>query len=403
LTFIDRTRCGGKLGNNQFVLEKLTSRTQMNILFSRASTSLDNTIDRAAGEATMRIRYCLGILSILVLSVCASQVVAPLAAGAAQSYTIQDIGVGDAVKASGPNLSGQMTVRRGFSAARSSRNGPGELAEEIGLLPGGGHTTTNGINDLGETVGSANSDNSVRAVLWNKNGGLRDLGTLPGDNAAEAFGTNNRGDVVGYSSGPADTRAFLWTKKDGMQNLGTLPGGVFSKAFAISDNGLVVGMSGSQVGTRAVLWDPGKPVRDLGTLPGDTTSEAFAVTNSGSVVGYSRGAVIMRAFLWTAQSGMQALDPLPGGNVTRAVALNEKGEVVGTSGSFQSTRAVLWDTNGQPKDLNQLVSVPAGVLLSEAVGINARGQILVLARDQQDPHGLHEGSNRVFLLTPGGL
>src|SRR4030095_6267621 len=157
----------------------------------------------------MNIRHC---VRILVLSVCAAQLVAPFASWAAQLYSYEDLAVGDAVKASGPNLTGEVTIRSGFSAASSIKIKKDKLGQkeqdDIGLLPGGGYTTTNGINDDGTTVGSANSANAVRAVVWTKTGGLLDLGTLPGDSAAEAFGINKDGAVVGYSSGPAGTRAF---------------------------------------------------------------------------------------------------------------------------------------------------------------------------------------------------
>lgn len=344
----------------------------------------------------MRFHHYSGIL-LFGLSLC---LVASLVPFPAQAYTLTDLGVGDAFKAAGPNSVGHAAVRSGFATARSSRRGPDIPADSLGLLLNGGdHTTANAINDSGVIVGSANARFNVRPVIWMRNSGLVDLGALPGDSAGEAFGINNSGDVVGYSSGSSGKRAFLWTRQSGMQALRTLPGGDSSEALAISDTALIVGSSGSPVGPRAVLWNLGIP-QDLGTLPGDVSSEAVAVNNAGKVVGFSTGAGGMRAFLWTRQDGMQSLGSLPGGNVTRAMGINEQGAVVGISGSARGTRAVLWNAQREPMDLNTLVPVPDGVILSEAVGINAKGQILVLARNQKDPHGLHEGYNRVFLLTP---
>jgi len=109
----------------------------------------------------------------------------------------------------------------------------------------------------------------------------------------------------------------------------------------------------------------------------------------------------MRAFLWTPQSGMQVLDPLPGGSISRAFGINDREDVVGTSGSFDGARAVLWSGKGKAQDLNMLSFAPVGTILAEAVGINARGQILVSTRSETDVHRLHEGFNRVVLLTPG--
>jgi probable HAF family extracellular repeat protein len=354
------------------------------------------------------------ILGLFVLHILAYQ------SDATQSYSIQDLGVDDAIKASGPNNSGQAAVRTGLGSARSSRITPGAAwaatpgltldatasamakptADSLGLLPGGAFTTANAINDPGTVVGSANAKTAVRPVIWTRTAALQDLGALPGDNAGEAFGINNPGAVVGYSGGPEGTRAFLWTPQDGMQSLVPLLAGESSKAFGISDNGLVVGSSGSPTGTRAVLWSGGA-IKDLGTLPGDTASEAYAVNNQGSVVGYSTGPAGVRAFLSTATQGMQILDRLPGGSTSSAFGINDKGDVVGTSESFDGGRAVLWSAQGKAQDLNTLVAVPAGMLLSKAVGINSKGQILVLSRNEMEAHLHYEGFNRVFLLTPG--
>src|SRR5437764_15048355 len=92
---------------------------------------------------------------------------------AAQSYTLQDLGVDDAMKVSGPNLSGQAGVRLESGTVGSSRINPGALpeltADSLGRLPGGDHTTANAINDPGTVVGSANGRTAVRPVIWTKN------------------------------------------------------------------------------------------------------------------------------------------------------------------------------------------------------------------------------------------
>jgi len=339
---------------------------------------------------------------------------------AAEGYTIQDISVADTIKAAGPNLSGQAAIRSGFVSARGFLSAPG-MVNDVGQLPGGRELFVNGINDAGIVVGAANTVAGMRpcrnplagtpppgqcpvstthAVMWTKSGGLRDLGVLPGDTASQAYAVNNPGAVVGYSSGPRGMRAFLWTPKNGFTELGVLPGGDSSKAFGVNDRGLVVGSSGSSVGTRAVLWTLGR-IQDLGTLPGDTTSEAVAINNQGTIVGYSTGPLGVRPFLWTASSGMQALPTLPGSNlVGRALGIEDSGKVVGSSGNFPGVHAVIWDSTGIPQDLNKLVTLPVGLVLMQAVGINARGQILVLGRDGSDVHGYHEGPNRALLLTP---
>lgn len=413
----------------------------------------------------MRIRYD---LTVFILGICVLQLLMPQAPWAAESYTIQELGVVDAIRAAGPNRSGQVAVRSGFVSATSRRITPGDPpdhdeilasddlsanglneSDEVvgsairgrvdrrGIFAVDDYISANGINDPGDVVGSANTSfgsrpcradipglvvddlpgiekpfpappsgncpvSTVRAVLWTKRTGLRDLGTLSGDNASEAFGINNSGAVVGYSSGPDGVRAFVWAP-DGkqMQPLAALAGGTFSKAFGINDAGLIVGSSGSPLGTRASLWRRGH-IQNLGALPGETFSEAHAINNSGNIVGSSRGPAGMRGFLWESKKGMQALRALPGGRFSTASGINDSGEIVGSSESSLGIRAVLWSASGEPQDLNDLVSAPPDVVLMEAAGINARKQIVVLGRDGKNIHANHEGSSRVFLLTPGG-
>lgn len=394
----------------------------------------------------MRIRHD---LSVFILGMSVLQLVMPQAPWAAQAYTIQELGVVDAIRAAGPNRSGQVAVRSGFVSATSRRITPGDppdrdeilaiddLSANGGIFAVDDYISANGINDSGDVVGSANTSfgsrpcradipglvvddlpgiekpflappsgncpvSTVRAVLWTKKTGLRDLGTLSGGIASEAFGINNSGAVVGYSSGPDGVRAVLWTPDSKMQPLVPLAGGTFSKAFGINDAELIVGSSGSPLGTRASLWRGRGRIQNLGALPGETFSEAHAINNSGSIVGSSRGPAGMRGFLWESKKGMQALLALPGGRFSTASGISDSGEIVGSAESSFGIRAVLWSASGEPQDLNDLVSAPPGVVLMEAAGINARRQIVVLGRDGKNIHANHEGSSRVFLLTPGG-
>lgn len=425
----------------------------------------------------MRIRR---YLSALILGTSVIQLLMSQAPWAAQSYTIQELRVKDAIRAAGPNRTGEVAVRSGFVDATSYRITPGgspdrdevldiddikanalnesdevvgsatdRMAEDaVGSAVGGrvnrrgifavdDYINANGINDSGDVVGSANTsfgsrpcrpdipglviDNdpeiekpilappsgncpisTVRAVLWTKKTGIRDLGTLPGGIASEAFGINNLGDIVGYSSGPDGVRAVLWTPGSKMQPLAPLAGGTFSKAFGINDSGLIVGSSGSPVGTRASLWKRGR-IQTLGALPGETFSEAYAINSSGSIVGNSRGPAGMRGFLWESKKGMQALLALPGGRFSSVSGINDSGEIVGTAEvASGGIRAVLWSNGGEAQDLNILVSLPPNVVLTEAAGINASRQIVVLGKDPNKIHTNHEGLSRVFLLTPGG-
>ena len=87
------------------------------------------------------------------------------------------------------------------------------------------------------------------------------------------------------------------------------------------------------------------------------------------------------------------LGPLPGGRQTRANGMNADGVVVGwsTSATPATTTAVRW-VNGQPAPLN----APPGAVISEAVAINAAGQIAGYAM-------LSDGMNRALLWDGPGV
>jgi uncharacterized membrane protein len=365
--------------------------------------------------------------SAFVLGLFILQVLIPQPA-AAQSYTVQELTIEDIDKAAGPNRLGDVVGKLRFGHGFKKASAKVQI-EILGGLANSDYSAANGINDSGDVVGSTNTATSVRAFLAVANAGVRNLNPLPGDIASEAFGINDRDQVVGYSSGPSGARAVLWNALGVVQNLGTLPGGKVSKAFAINEVGAVVGMSGSPIGAspgfrvilledepwvrvvpsgesvprfRAFLWDSKSGMKDLGTLQGDTDSAAFGINSLGDVVGYSIGSLGMRAFRWTVKAGMQVLISLPGHRAAKALGISETGQAVGSSGG-DGARAILWNSSGLPQDLNTLIPTSAGVVLMEAVGINARGQILALGRLAREAHlGHHEGPNKAFLLTPSG-
>jgi probable HAF family extracellular repeat protein len=153
----------------------------------------------------------------------------------------------------------------------------------------------------------------------------------------------NGGSTYGYITGPNATGGTV---------LGTM-GYVYSYAKAINDSGQVVGIVGDNLTsvTRAFITGPnGVGMTDLGSLPGASgRSFAWDINTTGQVVGYSESSLTgdRLAFL-TGSNGVGMLD------------------------------------------LNSLViDLPAGVVLTEARGINDSGQIIAFANNAS-----------AFLLTP---
>ena len=120
-------------------------------------------------------------------------------------------------------------------------------------------------------------------------------------------------------------------------------------------------------------------------LQGVLWSDARAINNAGDVVG-SRYTIGYGLAFYTGIifSGGVATDI--GANFT-PYGLNDSRQVVGTIGN----RASIW-SDGQATDLNSLVDLPEGVLMTDALAINNQGMIAGYANVN--------GTQRAFLFTP---
>jgi probable HAF family extracellular repeat protein len=83
-----------------------------------------------------------------------------------------------------------------------------------------------------------------------------------------------------------------------------------------------------------------------------------------------------RAFRWTRGRGIENLGVLPGDALSQALGINERGQIVGISctAGFASCRAFLYD-RGVMMDLNDLVTDDYADHLYTANDINNDGQI----------------------------
>jgi probable HAF family extracellular repeat protein len=329
------------------------------------------------------------------------------AASSSSAYNVIEIGsvdqtLGEVVR--GPdNADGVIGGTAGFGfGTRAFQLTRSEL-RKIETLPGADRAIAHGTNAQGVVIGSTNTATSIRAFLWTAKDGARDLGALPGDGGSEAFGINNYNEVVGYSSGPHGIEAVLWTADAKIHGLGALSPGDYSRARAINDIGEVVGSSGQAGNNRAFLWTRGGGMVDLGTLPGDTDSVALGINRQTQVIGYSSGTNGTRAIIWTRGGGMKSLGTLLGHDFSRALSINDRGEVVGVSAGPSGARAFLWTDSSGMRDLNSLIKLDGDFILAQGVGINDRGTILTVARDDDgggDAHDHHELPGRIMLLMP---
>jgi probable HAF family extracellular repeat protein len=255
-----------------------------------------------------------------------------------------------------------------------------------------------------------------------QDGVMTALSPLPGGYDSYAAGVNNKGQVAGWAengirdptcNAPGQVLQFeavIWGPKlDHITQLPPYPGDPDSAATAINDKGQVVGISGlcsNAVGgasaEHALLWENGVPT-NLGNIGGGAWNTPVALNNQGEVVGFANtsgdqnAALSPAAFIWTQATGMQALPLLSGDTNSIAFDINEKGQVVGQSVGA-TFRAFLYE-NGMMLDLNALIQPDSSLYLTNAQGINDRGEIAGTALDTAT------GAVVAFLAVPayGGV
>jgi probable HAF family extracellular repeat protein len=264
---------------------------------------------------------------------------------------------------------------------------------DLGTL-GGAISGAMGINDRGSVVGLSNiAPGSTQVDAFVKQGGkLKDLGPI---NSAlvpdDKISINADGEISGLSAGGDDALIH----RHGINiDLGSLAG-LGSTAKDLNDHDQAVGFSVTAVfpaangasqptiDYHAFRYSDGK-ITDLGTL-GGTDSAANAINDHGAVVGYSNLAsdAAMHAFLYS-DGKMTDLGTL-GGRNSEAAAINNQGAVVGASLTSSSVGRGFVDLHGRMIDLNSLIPAESGLVITNAMDINDRGQIVAQGYQTSQP------------------
>lgn len=202
------------------------------------------------------------------------------------------------------------------------------------------------------------------AELWQMGQGesstmlMRIVGT-GGLTRSYAYGIGKAGALIGTAEYASDDfKGFVY---NGASTLTLQPTAGFAESapLAINAGGVSVGFSGNSFGY--LDWQ-----------------------NLRSSVNFAGKSGV--ATLWSAEGAATSLGTLGGTGWSIAYDVNDAGIAVGASNG----KAVIW-TNGAVHDLNGLVnSLPAGVMLTEARGINSSGQIVAT--------GSVDGQVRAYVL-----
>ncbi|QYK54193.1 MAG: PEP-CTERM sorting domain-containing protein [Fimbriimonadaceae bacterium] len=273
----------------------------------------------------------------------------------------------------------------------------GGSLQSIGTF-GGANSFANAINDAGTVVGGAELSSTVQHAFSFSGGTLQDIGLI-GGNFSEALGISPTGKIVGMTSinSGFTFRPFLYSGGT-MTNLGSL-GGSFGYALDMNAAGNIVGDSNTASEAEHGFYYSGGVMTDVGTLLGGFGSTAKAINSSNLIVGYSYhfsstpGVTYGEAF--TVQNGVMTSLGLLNGVGSLAYDVNSAGDITGTSvfGLKSNSRAFYW-TQGTMYDLNSLMdSTGAGWTIMEGSGINDNGLISATAMNSS-------GAMHAVLLTP---
>jgi len=264
-------------------------------------------------------------------------------------------------------------------------------------FPGGTLTTTRGINNNGDIVGSYRIQPPRHALLIQA-GQFIPLApaSVLGTNFSEAFKANDNGDIVGdFIGDDGFTHGFLLNDA-GLTTL-DFPGASDTIAFGINESGTVAGYwdlldsFGNLIAYHGFTWKGG--IFSEVDFPGAIDTGVTGINAAGDLVGFWDSDVaspIGHGFVFS-QGHFTSFDvPVAGATVTQPNDINASGQFVGT---YIDANGVLHGFLMAAGTFTTLDFPGAGQ--TSAWGINSAGQIV--GNYSIVPNGVPHG----FLAQPG--
>jgi probable HAF family extracellular repeat protein len=255
---------------------------------------------------------------------------------------------------------------------------------------GGNISSAADINNAGQVAGtSTTAEGDPHAFITGPDGyGMTDIGVLyegPFMTWSYAYGLNDAGQVVGSSPTMQfeDYSPAFVTGPNGapMTEFGNF-GSVWRHPIDINATEQIVGYfyTPAQARHGFIAGSHTSELTDLGTLGGNMSIPTH-INDSGRVIGESTTEAGDHHAFITGPNGVGMIDlGTLGGNYSEALGINDAGQVVGNSlTATGEMHAFVTGPNGvDMMDLNSLISLPTGVILIDARGINNHGQVVAL-------------------------
>jgi probable HAF family extracellular repeat protein len=263
---------------------------------------------------------------------------------------------------------------------------------DLGTLNGNTISQGTALNNAGEAVGDSYDPGATTGVMFS-GGTLKSIVGTP-------TAINASGEIAGYftPNGATQFNAYLYSngRTTDLNSKSLFPAG--SQASGINNSGEVVGTGYlSSSNFHAFVYSGGK-MTDLGP-PGAFQANAYAINTSGQIVGtYALNSGVSGTFLYT--NGTMTALPVPNSSsVGYGYAINDSGEIAGflfiDSGQYHAAKF----SNGSWTDLGVLT----GSLQNEAKAINASGQIVGTSVFPSTYKPFKAGQHVPFISTAGGL
>ena len=268
-------------------------------------------------------------------------------------------------------------------------------------IPGGTSTVALDINDAGDIVGSYIAAGRTRGYLLDRNGQLYWI-DFPGAVFTRAAGINARRDIVGtyrLATDPTNVRhGFLLS--EGQFTTIDPPGAVFTNPLGINEWGDIVGRFCVTAPCRTegtivhgfLLSDGEFTTIDV---PGANGTNAWKINARGDIVGGYTDADGKRQVFLLGGRGFIAVD-VPGvvENANENGGINSQRDIVGGYCDTAPCTGASRDAHGFLLSRGLLTTIDfPGAILTEAFGINERGDIVGVFEDAAGLHG--------FLLRRG--